>query len=354
MKNILLTLSFFILTHFSFATHYCSSDISYTHISGYTYGVTIRIYNNTYNSTADRCEIQVLFGDGDSAVAPRMNGLSALCPSTHDGIMLSQYQYNKESIYYTAHTYDSTGNYIVSFTDVNRTAGICNIPNSVNTGIYAQAEIVINPLLGDNSAPQYVTVPLNYAAIGIINSYNPSVIETDGDSLYYQLIPSMVNGQSIAGFTFPPASHYFSIDSLTGTVTWDNPTMICSYSYDLKITEWRKIGGIQYYMGSTMQDVYNVVSSYTGVDEVNNVGNLSIYPNPTQSEITIEINIAETKYILVEIKNVLGQTVKTINNKELSHDNSKMEIDVRDLPCGLYFVQLQSENKVWNKNFVKD
>ena len=53
----------------SFATHNRAGEITYQWISGYTYKFTVTTYTNTFNTTADRCEVTVYFGDGDSAVA---------------------------------------------------------------------------------------------------------------------------------------------------------------------------------------------------------------------------------------------------------------------------------------------
>lgn len=350
MKNKFITLVFVFLAYSSFATHYLSSDISYTHLSGLTYGITIRIYNNTYYTTADRCEITVHFGDGDSLAVPRINGISSICPATHDGEMIATNV--NESIYYTTHTYSSAGYYIVSFEDANRTADICNIPNSINIGIYAKAEIMITPFLGYNSTPQFTAVPLNTVCLSSINYYNPSVIETEGDSLFYQLIPPMAYGQAISGYTLPAASNSFSIDALTGTVSWDKPTMICTYSYDIKITEWRKFNGTYYNIGSTMQDVYNIVSASAGIDNFSNEGNISVYPNPTSSNISVEFNVTDKKNVLIEVKNALGQTVKTIDNNFFSNGNNKIEINTNEFQSGLYFVQLYDGNILTNRKFV--
>lgn len=75
---------------------------------------------------------------------------------------------------------------------------------------------------------------------------------------------------------------------------------------------------------------------------------LIVYPNPAQSKITLKFELAETKNILLEIKNVLGQTVKTIDRRGFSSGKNKLEIDISECPSGLYFVQLESENKIWS------
>ncbi len=77
--------SFFLLSILSFsasATHNMAADISYQHVSARTYKIIVTTYTNADPATtsADRCQLTVYFGDGDSAVAPRVNGSSfGLC-----------------------------------------------------------------------------------------------------------------------------------------------------------------------------------------------------------------------------------------------------------------------------------
>lgn len=346
MKNKFMTLVFVFLACTSFATHYLASDISYTHLSGLTYGITIRIYNNTYNTTADRCEITIHFGDGDTLIVPRVNGGTSLCPPAHDGIMIATNV--KESIYYTTHTYPGPGTYFVSFEDVNRTADICNIPNSINTGIFMLAEIVINPFLGINTSPQYTSFPLNTVGLSSINYYNPSVTESEADSLYYQLIPPA--GNNITGFTFPPASNSFSIDSSTGTVTWDKPTMICTYSYDIRIKEYRSVSGTRYYIGSTMQDIYTIVSASAEIENFNTEETLSVYPNPCNRILTINGN-AYTDFTIWDIYGRIVNLSELYIKTKYSSDN-KIAIDISSLSNGIYFVNLKTEQGMVSKKVI--
>lgn len=78
-----------------------------------------------------------------------------------------------------------------------------------------------------------------------------------------------------------------------------------------------------------------------------------IYPNPAQSQITLEFNFTKTQNTLIEIKNILGQTVKTIDNRAFTIGKNKIEIDVSELSKGLYFIQLQSESKIMSTKFAK-
>lgn len=91
-----------------------------------------------------------------------------------------------------------------------------------------------------------------------------------------------------------------------------------------------------------------------GISENTIENSISIYPNPTTNQITMEFELAETKNVSIDIKNVLGQTVKIISNSEFRKGNNKIEIELSDLINGVYFVQLESENKRSNKKFIKE
>ena len=94
--------------------------------------------------------------------------------------------------------------------------------------------------------------------------------------------------------------------------------------------------------------------NYTGINEsqINNES-LNIYPNPATNHIAIEFDLAETKNTSIEIKNVLGQTIKTISNKVFSKGTNKIEIDVSEFSNGIYFVELLGDNKVIGKKIIK-
>ncbi len=124
MKKLFLTHIILCITCSAFATHNRAGEITYRWISGYTYEFTVTTYTNTYATTADRCELVVYFGDGDSATAPRINGPSVLCPTEHDGVMFTTVANTKLNVYKTTHTYSGPNNYVITVEDPNRNAGI--------------------------------------------------------------------------------------------------------------------------------------------------------------------------------------------------------------------------------------
>lgn len=242
-------------------------------------------------------------------------------------------------------TYPGDGYYIISYADSFRIAGITNILNSQTQPIKIIHENVLNAFLGYNNSP----IVSSQTSILINNneySYSPNATDLDGDSLFFKLIPCYSSD-----YVSPDS---INIDSLSGIINFF-PNQIGTYSIAYKIEEWRLISGQYYFIGSSTHDMPIVVNSLTGINKfINNKVQLSIYPNPAQSYITIEFDLTETKNVSIEIKNILGQTVKTIDNNAFSNGVNKIEFDVSEFSKGLYFVHLQSENGILSKKFIKE
>ena len=69
-----------------------------------------------------------------------------------------------------------------------------------------------------------------------------------------------------------------------------------------------------------------------------NLGNFEIYPNPFESEITIELNGGKNRAFSFAIINSMGSCVRPIEEVSASSHTFK----ITDLPSGMYFVQVQS------------
>lgn len=224
-RSILLVL-FLLLGKTSWATHQRAGEISYVYVSGLTYEFTVTSY--TYSlSPADRPEIDVVWGDGSTSTIQR-----ALQTSLGNNI--------SKNVYVARHTFSAAGTFHVTFEDPNRNAGIVNIPSSVEIPFFIETIVVINPFLGGNSSPQLLNPPIDNGCTNAPYYHNPGAYDADGDSLSYSLINCRgYNGEDIPGYALPNASNFIAIDSLTGDLTWDSPTMAGEYNIAILIQEWR-------------------------------------------------------------------------------------------------------------------
>jgi gliding motility-associated-like protein len=243
------------------ATHNIAGEITMRCLGGNSYEVTIATYTNSL-SPADRCELTVFWGDNTSSIASRYNGPNTgICPNATDGFSLtsSGFPNTKQNLYRQTHNYPGPGTYHISIIDPNRVAGIMNIPNSVNVPFYLESTIIIDPNIGCNSTPVLTTIPLDKACVGHCFYHNPGAVDPDGDSLSYSIGPCLDTlGMAMPGYQFPNVvggGALFSIDAVTGDLSWCSPQIAGKYNVVIYIDEWKLFAnGQRYKIGTVLRD----------------------------------------------------------------------------------------------------
>ena len=84
--------------------------------------------------------------------------------------------------------------------------------------------------------------------------------------------------------------------------------------------------------------------SGVSVDEILR-SDLSVYPNPVQSNATIDFNLNEASDVRLDVVNVLGQTLIS-NNYNANSGNNSIDINVDKLTNGIYFANLIAKGEV--------
>ncbi len=247
MKRLLFL--FFVYTGLSIpalATHQRAGEITFRYISGLTYEITIITYEYSL-SPADRNELEISWGDGTTSVIVRSNGPAGVNPAglycDHLGEIVGPDI--KKCLYVSQHNFPGPSTYKISLEDPNRNYGIQNIPSSVDIPLYIETMLTINPFVGPDSSPQLLLPPIDRGCINHPFIHNPGAYDPDGDSLSYKLtVCRGAGGQPIAGYILPNqvdpnASSTFTINPVTGDITWDSPTLQGEYNISFLIEEWR-------------------------------------------------------------------------------------------------------------------
>ena len=157
MKQLIVLISFlFLIIVNGFATHERAGEIVYKHIDGLTYEVTIITY--TYApSLADRCELELKWGDGTFSILQRNNGPPIPnCP--YGGEIVGDDI--KMNFYTGVHTYGGNGVFRLSVEDPNRNEGVVNIPNPLSTMFSIKTIMKIDPTIGYNNTPLLLNPPV--------------------------------------------------------------------------------------------------------------------------------------------------------------------------------------------------
>lgn len=99
------------------------------------------------------------------------------------------------------------------------------------------------------------------------------------------------------------------------------------------------------YNGSIFRTTNGGGPLYASIPEVEYESNVIMFPNPADDKITIVIS----KKATLEISNINGQIIKTINN-----DSGETSIDIRDFSSGIYIVRVMTDKEIVTKKFIKE
>lgn len=215
-----------------------------------TYEIKLTLYLNS--STLVKPEGGVLdFGDGNKIILPNL-----------DETLIDSVNNISVAVFKASHTFSGSGIFIVSYTEGNRNAGVLNLSNSVDTPFHIETLINADPAVCGHQI-QFTIPPIDRACSGFIFTYNPGTVVPPGDSVSYELVPSLQgNGVQVDGYLFPNAPKFYpndpfnnieyqksneamngpptiSIDA-NGTLTWDAPRMQGEYSVAIKVILWMK------------------------------------------------------------------------------------------------------------------
>ncbi len=252
--RILISVIFLLSTLIVGATHNRGGEITYVHVSGNTYRFTITTCTKS-SVIADRNELEINWGDSSpNDTVPR----SLITPIVGEDA--------QKNFYVVTHTFAGAGTFRVTMEDPNRNGGIINIGGATNSDQFpfcVATEIVISPFLGINNSVIFNDCPCpEYACINKRYCYNPQATDPDGDSLSYSLVPCL--GINCNPMVTPAVYQYpsnfggtISIDPISGTVCWVNPTRLGEFNIAILVTEWRS--GVR--IGSVLRDIQITVDN---------------------------------------------------------------------------------------------
>jgi gliding motility-associated-like protein len=255
-KILILLFAVFSFAQEGFATHNRAGEITYRHISGLEYEITITTYTDQNMSAADRSSLTIRWGDGDSADLPRVNGMGQIITSNI-----------KRNEYRGRHVYSGPGRYILSMEDPNRVDGVINMAGSVNVPFYIETELIIGAFSGSyNNSPVLLNPPIDNACVDRLFIHNPGATDPDGDSLSYALIDVRGFGGAVAPQYIIPGT--VTINPLTGDMIWNTPQTIGQYNFAIEISEWRRRGTSRVLVGTVVRDLQVTVAFCTNFPPV--------------------------------------------------------------------------------------
>lgn len=287
--SFVLILCTLLASHTVLATHNRAGEITYQHLGGLRYRVTIVTYTKI-SAPADRDSLAISWGDGsDLESIPRSEANDQLYGNRDI----------RRNTYTATHTYSGAGNYTLSFEDPNRNNNVLNLkpPNGQSDQVtfYIESTLIINPFAPpsvgqNNSSAILLNPPIDIACFGQTYIHNPGAFDPEGDSLAYKLVPSRISGGVIPDFYVfpdqisPGPNNKISIDPITGDLVWETPQRIGEYNVAILIQEYRE--GIL--VGEILRDMQIEVRGCNNRPPViiNNLEECVIAGDVLQSEVT--------------------------------------------------------------------
>jgi len=99
--------------------------------------------------------------------------------------------------------------------------------------------------------------------------------------------------------------------------------------------------------GCDTDTIFISISIVTGVEVVNNLSDISIYPNPSSGKFIILFDDTMDPYAGIKIYNIMGNLVQEIRNSK-----TKDEIDLSDYPNGIYILTVTTGKELRKQKIV--
>ncbi|MCB0570057.1 MAG: T9SS type A sorting domain-containing protein, partial [Phaeodactylibacter sp.] len=80
-------------------------------------------------------------------------------------------------------------------------------------------------------------------------------------------------------------------------------------------------------------------------------GQLSLYPNPTNGQLTVSFGLEEAAGVQARVVGLAGEVLLSVETS-LEKGKQELELDLNALPAGMYFLELTTQGERYVKKFV--
>ena len=81
---------------------------------------------------------------------------------------------------------------------------------------------------------------------------------------------------------------------------------------------------------------------------------LSVYPNPTSDQVTVEIKTTQKEDYTIELYNAIGEKIGVIYQGPLAVGENNFEYSTADLAKGIYIIKVSSQGTYETLKLIKE
>ncbi len=194
IKQLLVVLLLTFVSLESFATHIVGGEIFYDFLGGNNYQITLKLYRDCYTGLAPYNDPATVFifdnsGNFVESVEIPFPGSVTLPITINNPCFTPPIDICVEEAIYIkiVNLPPISGGYNIMYQRCCRNNSILNLVNPGDVGSTYMAHIPDASIGATNSSPHYINFPPIFLCSGVPLNFNHAAIDTDGDSLYYEL-----------------------------------------------------------------------------------------------------------------------------------------------------------------------
>lgn len=155
---------------------------------------------------------------------------------------------------------------------------------------------------------------------------------------------ALLNGGSVQSYFTPTHADvwwkYVKVN--LAAATWKKPNV------RFKFRVYSSVRGNNFYI-----DDINIGQATTGIDDVSVVNNATIFPNPTEANSTLSLNMATAGKVTVNVIDITGKEVAQVFDGTLNDGETQLPINGSSiLASGVYIVNIKAGESVLQKKLV--
>ena len=213
---------------------------------------------------------------------------------------------------------------------------------------------------------------------GQINAVKADILSSERNYLDNNFVPAATSITTPANLLVSPAESEVLQDDDTAVLTWNavpgatyyyvevdrvstyssalGQSHVVSNATSLTVTGltankkyyWRVRPFNEYYVCATPKQRTFNTGVTSGVDQIESVNDWSLVPNPVAGEQQVQLNIntSTTLEVNINMLDATGRMVYNQNSVQLNAGNSNIQLSTAGLSTGIYFVQLQSGDRI--------
>ena len=120
--------------------------------------------------------------------------------------------------------------------------------------------------------------------------------------------------------------------------------------YFLRVVTWQTFNPPGDFLFQLVGENAGTISNVNEVE----MKNLSIFPNPTSSHLSVYMDLVNKENMSISIRNMLGQTVLRREMGVMLAGEHTVDFDLNHVPPGVYLISMQAGDQITTRKFMKN